>query len=161
MNYKIAMFPGTFDPVTYGHVDIISRISRLYDKVYVVVADNRNKNRLFSTEERVSFVKSSVKKIKNVEVCSWDGLLVDFAKEYDVGVVIRGVRNNSDFEYEFEVSELNKSLCPQLEYLFMPTSASCALLRSSYVKELASFGADVSAMVPKEVAKALLKAYKG
>lgn len=161
MNNRIAMFPGSFDPVTNGHIDIIKRSALLYDKLYVVVAENRQKTTLFSAEERLNFLICSLKKYNNVEIIMWDGLIVDFAKKYNVGVVIRGVRTTTDFDYEFEVSELCKKLCPELEYLFMPTSSDFSLVRSSSVKELASFHADVSSMVPKEVAKALLNKYKG
>lgn len=155
------MFPGSFDPVTNGHIDIIKRLSPLYEKVYVVVAENRRKKCLFSSEDRKDFIVQSVRKLKNVEVLIWDGLLVDCAKAYNCGIVVRGIRNVNDFNYEFEVTQLNKSLCPELEFIYMLTSPDVCLVSSSNVKELASFGSDVCKMVPKQVSKALTKRFKG
>lgn len=153
MNTKVAMFPGSFDPPTLGHIDIIERCSKLYDKVFVVIAQNIQKHALFDAEERKSLLEESISKIKNVEVCIWNGLLVDFAKQNEIGVLIRGLRNESDFSYEFEVAQLNKQLLPNLEILFMPCDPKLLLVRSSSIKELASFGADIKSMVPKNVAK--------
>ncbi len=152
---KIAMFPGTFDPPTLGHIDIIKRTSGLFEKLYVVVANNPSKNTLFSAEERKQLLVDILKDYKNIEVVIWNGLTVDFAKENNVQIMIRGVRTSSDFDYEFELAETNKILYPSIEVLFMPTNPKYFLIRSSSIKEMAAFGADVSNMVPKEVIKAM------
>lgn len=151
MNPRIAMFPGSFDPPTLGHDNIIRRAAKLYDKLYVVVATNSEKHYLFSNEEREEMMKSLFKDINNIEVVHFDGLVVDFAKKYDVGVLLRGVRAFGDFGYEFELAMTNKKLLPSLEILFLPTDPNYFILRSSQIKELASYGADVSNMVPKVV----------
>lgn len=153
MNPRTAMFPGTFDPVTYGHIDIIKRSSRIFDKVYVVLAININKKTMFTVEERLNMLKEVLTDCKNVEITVWQGLTVDFAKQNDVGVIIRGVRAIDDFSYETEVAQINKSMLPGLDVVFLPSSIENSLIRSSSVKSLAVFGADVSNMVPEVVAK--------
>ncbi len=155
MRKNCAMLPGTFDPPTLGHVDIITRSAALYDKLYVVIADNIAKKTLFSAKERLKLLKEILKDYKNIEILCWQGLVVDFAKKYDVGVMIRGVRALVDFGYEFELAETNKQICPDIEVLFMPTNPNFFLLRSSAIKEMASFGADISSMVPNVVIKTL------
>ena len=155
-----AMFPGTFDPPTLGHIDIIQRCAALYKKVYVVIADNIAKKTLFTAEERKAFLEESLKlqgqsNQSNIEVHIWPGLVVDFAREHNIGVMIRGVRSQVDFGYEFELAETNKQICPSLEVLFMPTNPNYFLIRSSTIKEMAKFGADISAMVPQVVIEAL------
>lgn len=138
MRKNCAMLPGTFDPPTLGHVDIITRSAALYDKLYVVIADNIAKKTLFSAEERLNLLKEILKGYENIEILCWQGLVVDFAKKYDVGVMIRGVRALVDFGYEFELAETNKQICPDIEVLFMPTNPNFFLLRSSAIKEMAS-----------------------
>ncbi len=155
MSPDYAMFPGTFDPPTLGHIDIIQRCAALYKKVYVVIADNINKKTLFSASERKNFMEEVLKEYPNVEVYIWPGLVVDFARQKGIGVMIRGVRSQVDFGYEFELAETNKQICPQIEVLFMPTNPSYFLIRSSTIKEMAAFGADISAMVPQVVIDAL------
>lgn len=155
MRKNCAMLPGTFDPPTLGHVDIITRSASLYDKLYVVIADNIAKKTLFSADERLNLLKKILKDYDNIEILCWQGLVVDFAKKYDVGVMIRGVRALVDFGYEFELAETNKQICPDIEVLFMPTNPNFFLLRSSAIKEMASFGADISSMVPSVVIEAL------
>ena len=151
MNTKCAMLPGTFDPPTVGHMDIIERCALLYDKLYVVIADNINKSTLFTSRERKAMLEQLLSRHKNIEVCIWSGLVVDFAKEHDTGVIVRGVRAMNDFGYEFELAMTYKQMCPDVEVLFIPTDPKYFLIRSSSIKEMAVFGADISKMVPKLV----------
>lgn len=151
MNTRYAMLPGTFDPPTVGHMDIIERCALLYDKLYVVIADNINKSTLFTHQERKAMLEELVSKYKNIEVCTWSGLVVDFAKKYDTGVIVRGVRAMNDFGYEFELAMTYKQMCPDVEVVFIPTDPKYFLIRSSSIKEMAVFGADISKMVPKLV----------
>ncbi len=155
MRTNYAMFPGTFDPPTLGHIDIIKRSAVLYDKVYVVIADNIAKKTMFTAQERKTILEEILKDYENVVVCVWPGLVVDFAKKANVGIMIRGVRSQNDFGYEFELAEMNKQICPEIEVLFMPTNPNYSLVRSSTIKELATFGADISSMVPQVVIEAL------
>ncbi len=159
MRKNCAMFPGTFDPPTLGHIDIIKRCAALYDKVYVVIADNIAKKTLFTAQERKGFLEETLKDYSNVEVHIWGGLVVDFAKKFDVGVMVRGVRTQADFSYEFDLALLNKQICPEIEILFMPTNPTLSLVRSSTIKELATFGADISTMVPPVVIEAINTKY--
>jgi pantetheine-phosphate adenylyltransferase len=156
-----AVFPGSFDPPTFGHIDIIERASSLFDELVVVVANNRNKAYLFSPEERISMLEKIVKTWPNVSVVEWNNLIVDFMKERNIRVLLRGVRGTNDFSYEFDLSMMNKALSPQIETIFMTTDPKYFVLRSSTIKELASFKGDVSAMVPTVVAEALAKKYTG
>lgn len=157
MNNRIAMFPGTFDPPTKGHLNIVSRAAKLYDRLFVVVADNVNKKCLFNADERVKMLEQLMKDFSNVEVVAYQGLVVDFAKKNDIGVLVRGVRALADFNYEFELAMTNKELCPDLEIIFLPTDSHYFLLRSSSIKEIASFGGDVSNMVPELVLNEIQK----
>ncbi|NCD05704.1 MAG: pantetheine-phosphate adenylyltransferase [Spirochaetia bacterium] len=149
----IAMLPGSFDPPTLGHIDIIERAAKMYDKLYVVVAENVQKNPLFNAEERKTMLKEILKDDINIEVVVHNGLIVDFAKKNNIKIMIRGVRALVDFGYEFELAMTNKQLFEDLEVLFMPTSPNYFLLRSSAIKELAFYGADIETMVPPIVAK--------
>ncbi len=153
MNRNLAMFPGSFDPPTLGHVDIIKRAASLYDTLYVVVADNINKKSMFTAKERLEMFEEILKDCPNVKVCIWDGLVVDFAKANDIGVIVRGVRALNDFNYEFELAALYRQMCPEIEVLFMPTDMKFSLTRSSSIREMAAFGADISKMVPELVAE--------
>ncbi len=150
---NIAMLPGSFDPPTNGHIDIIERTAALYDKLFVVVADNVQKSCLFTAEERRDMLKEILKGYENIEVVIYPGLVVQFAQENRVGVMIRGVRALVDFGYEFELAMTNKQLNNALEVLFMPTSPKYFQLRSSAIKEMAAYGADISPMVPPLVVK--------
>ncbi len=150
-----AVFPGSFDPPTYGHLNVIERARTIFERVLVVVAVNRDKHYLFNTEERVAFMKELVAPWSNVEVHVCDTLIVEFARKHACRVLLRGVRSVQDFSYEFELSILNKGVGPEVETLFMPTDQQFFVLRSSAIKELASFGGDVSGMVPPVVAKAM------
>lgn len=150
-----AVFPGTFDPPTYGHLNIIERARTIFEEVLVVVAINPAKTSFFSDIERVNFMKELVAKWPNVSVHTCNTIIVDFARENNCKVLIRGIRSLDDFSYEFELSIMNKGLGPEIETFFMPTDPKFFVLRSSAIKELASFGGDISSMVPPVVAKAL------
>lgn len=150
---NVAMLPGSFDPPTNGHIDIIERSAALYAKLFVVVADNVQKTCLFTALERTDMLKELLKEYDNIEVVTYPGLVAQFAQEHGVGVMIRGVRALVDFGYEFELAMTNKQLNSSLEVLFMPTSPKYFMLRSSAIKEMAAYGADISPMVPPLVVK--------
>ncbi|MBU0928733.1 MAG: pantetheine-phosphate adenylyltransferase [Spirochaetes bacterium] len=150
-----AVFPGSFDPPTYGHLNIIERARSIFERVLVVVAVNRDKRYLFDAAERVAFMQELVAPWPNVEVHTCDTLIVEFARRHDCRVLLRGVRSVQDFSYEFELSILNKGVGPEIETFFMPTDQKFFVLRSSAIKELASFGGDVGGMVPPVVERAL------
>lgn len=152
----IAVCSGSFDPVTYGHLDIINRGARVFDKVIVAVLINSKKNSLFTVEERVELLRQATAGIDNVEVDSFDGLLIDYMKKRKAQVIIRGLRAVSDFEYEMQVASINKKLDENIETFFMMTSNQYSYLSSSIVKEVASYQASVSDLVPPVVEKALL-----
>ena len=155
-----AVFPGSFDPPTLGHLNIIERASAIFDEVAVVVADNRQKNHLFSAEERLYLTKEIVKPRGNVRCLIWDSLIVDFMRQEKIRLLIRGVRGMDDFSHEFELSMMNKALYPDIETIFMATEPRYIVLRSSSVKELASFHGDFSRMVPPVAAEALRKKFE-
>ena len=155
MNTKVAMLPGTFDPPTIGHLDIIERCAALYERMYVVIADNITKKTLFTAQERKEMLQKILKNHKNIQVEIWSGLVVDFAKKNDVGVIVRGVRAMNDFGYEVELAMTYKQMLPDVEVLFIPTNPKYFLIRSSSIKEMAVFGADISKMVPKTVLDAV------
>lgn len=152
---RTAVYPGTFDPVTYGHLDIIERASVLYDKVYVAVAGSMDKGPLFSVSERIDMLKKATEKYTNVQVEGFDGLVVNYAISKPVGVVIRGLRMISDFEYEFQMALTNRKLAPQIETVFMMPKESYSYLSSKLIKEVVRLGANVSDFVPKNVADKL------
>ena len=154
-----AVFPGSFDPATFGHINIIERASAVFDELVVLVADNKQKNYLFSADERLEMLGEIVKHNKNVRCASWDNLVVDFMKRENIKIIIRGIRGMDDFSYEFELSMMNKALHPDIETFFMTTDPRYIVLRSSSIKELASFHGDVSPMVPALVADALKKKF--
>ena len=153
---RIAVYPGTFDPVTYGHIDIIKRAAKIYDKVIVAVAHNEDKNPLFSVEERVSMLKDSVRPLKNVVVDDFNGLVVDYVKSKGSRVMIRGLRMISDFESEFQMALTNRKLSEDIETIFMMPNESYSYISSKLMKEAAKLGADVKNFIPKKV-QALLK----
>ena len=152
-----AMLPGSFDPPTNGHLNLIERASRIFEKLYIVIAVNESKRYLFSAEERYSMISKLTIPYKNVEVKLYDDLVVNFAQKNDVKVIIRGVRAFVDFGYEFELAMTNKELNPDIEIMFMPTDPKFFVLRSSAIKEIAAFHGDVSTMVPPDVVDALRK----
>ena len=158
---NIAVYPGTFDPFTNGHRDLVQRAaSNIFDKVYICVAENSRKDTLFSLDERIELARKSLSEIENIEVIGFNGLLVDFAKALKAKVILRGLRVVSDFEYEFQMSSMNKKLNNGIESIFLTPSESYAFLSSSLVKEIAELGGDVSEFVSKEVKEALRKKYK-
>ncbi len=155
------VYPGSFDPPTNGHLNIIQRASRLFDQLEIVIADNKQKKYFFTAEERFKMITEMVAGLYNVQVNLWNGLIVDFVSKVGARVILRGVRALSDFEYEFELSLINKGLNPQIETIFMPTDKKYFVLRSSAIKELAMFNGDVSSMVPPVVARALKAKLRG
>ncbi len=152
---RSAILPGSFDPPTNGHLNLIKRAAELADELYVIISVNRAKKYMFSEQERLEMMKELLKDCKNITVVSWDRLIVDFARERDIHVMIRGVRALVDFEYEFELAMTNKQLYKDLEIIFLPTDPRYFVLRTSAIKELASYGAEISSMVPDIVAKKL------
>lgn len=156
----LAVFPGSFDPPTYGHLNIIERSSRLFDKIDVVVSVNPDKQYLFSDTERVSMLEELTKNFKNVTVHKCNTLIVDYCSKVGANVLLRGIRNTNDFSYEFDLSLVNRSLNSRVETLFVPTEQRYFLIRSSSIKELARFGGDISGMVPPNVAEAIRAKYK-
>lgn len=156
-----AVYPGSFDPATYGHLDVIRRASVSFDRVVVGVLQNSAKSPLFSVEERVNILKEATKDMKNVKVESFQGLLIDYARSKDIHVVIRGLRAITDFEYELQIAQTNRKLSGEiLDTMFLTTSLEYAYLSSSSVKEIASFGGNIGACVPDFVAKQIYDKYK-
>jgi pantetheine-phosphate adenylyltransferase len=153
---SLAVYPGTFDPVTYGHIDIAKRASRIFDKVIVAVAHNESKSPLFSVKERVSMLEDSLKGLKNVTVDDFEGLVIDYVRAAGANVMVRGLRMISDFEYEFQMALTNRKLSAQIETVFMMPSESYSYISSKLIKEAASLGADVRCFIPEKV-QALLK----
>lgn len=144
-----AIYPGSFDPMTLGHFDVIKRASKMFDRLIVSVLDNKAKNALFSVEERVSILKEAVKDLPNVEVDSFNGLLVDYARRKNIHISVRGLRATTDFEYELQIAQTNRLLSKgMLDTVFLTTSLEYAYLSSSGVKEIAAFGGDISPCVP-------------
>ncbi len=150
-----AVFPGTFDPPTKGHINLIRRGAELFDSLDVIIAINDQKSPLLSPEERLELIDESIIKIPGVTVKLWDRLIVDYAIENNIKVILRGVRNTADFGYEFELAMMNKQLNSNVETIFLPTDPKYFVLRSSSIKELLNFDADISQMVPPHVEKLL------
>ena len=159
---RVAVCPGSYDPVTNGHVDIITRASRVFDKVIVGVVDQpiRKQKTLFTAEERKDFLEQATSQLANVEVEVFSNLLVDFAQENGATAVVKGLRAISDFEYEFEMNQLNRKLAPEIESMYIFASANYSFLSSTGVKEMATFGGDVSDLVPAPVAEVLAERLK-
>ena len=154
-----AVFAGSFDPPTNGHLDIIKRASGLFDSLDVVVSVNPEKKTMFTEEERVMFLKELIKPFKNVSVHSYQGLIVNYAKMNDAKVLVRGVRSTNDYGYEFELALMNQNLNPEIETVFLQSKEKYAIVKSSSIKQLAQFGGDISRMVPPLVAQALSNKY--
>jgi pantetheine-phosphate adenylyltransferase len=152
---KVALYPGSFDPLTQGHVSIIHRGLQMFDRLIVAVANNPKKAPLFSVEERHAFIREACGEDPRVEVDSFNGLLVDYARSRGVSVVLRGLRAVSDFEYEFQLANMNRRLARNVETVFMMTGEDYFYISSQLVREVASFGGDVSGMVPEGVLEAL------
>ena len=154
---RIAVYPGTFDPVTKGHLDIIQRAVKLFDKLIVAVALNPRKNPMFPIEQRVDFINQGLKGLKNVEVLPFSNLLIEFAQSKKASVIIKGLRAVSDFEYELQMGLMNRNLDEKMETLFMIPSQEFSFLSSNFVKEIARHGGDVHKLVPGSVAKSLVR----
>lgn len=154
---KIAIYPGSFDPVTNGHLDVLERALRIFGKVIVAVGDNPEKKALFTVKERVEMLKSVAKNLKNVEIGSFTGLMLDFAKKKSAGVIIRGLRAVSDFDFEFQRALMNRKIDENIETIFIMTADNYCFLNSSIVKEMVRYGGSVSGLVPEEVEKCLIK----
>jgi pantetheine-phosphate adenylyltransferase len=161
MGHMVVIYPGSFDPVTYGHLDIIDRCAQKFSKVIVSVLNNKSKKNLFTIEERVELLKKTLEKYDNVEVDTFSGLLVDYAKEKKCNTMIRGLRAVSDFEYEMQMALVNKKLEDEIETLFMVSRGRYAYLSSSIVKEVAIFGGNISCFVPDVVERALKEKING
>lgn len=154
-----ALYPGTFDPITNGHIDLAQRASRIFDRVVVAVAANKGKAPLFALEERVALAREALKDLPNVEVLSFGTLTVDCARTVGASVILRGLRAVSDFEFEFQLAGMNRHLGPELETMFLTPSDKYAFLSSSVIREIVKLGGDVSSFVPELVREALLKKF--
>ncbi len=160
---KTALYPGSFDPFTYGHLDILKRATSLFDKIIVTVAVNNRKNAVFTGDERVELIEECISGkpwASNVEVRQFTGLLIDFAKNKDVNILLRGVRQISDFEYEFRMALTNRRLAPEIDTVFLMPDEQLTFMSATIVKEVAAWDGDLSSFVPENVAKALLKKFQ-
>ena len=158
---KAAIYPGSFDPMTLGHLDVIRRASQMFDELTVSVLDNKSKNALFSVEERVSILKEATKDLPNVKVDSFSGLLIEYAKQKDIHISVRGLRAITDFEYELQIAQTNRKLSNgDLDTIFLTTSLEYAYLSSSGVKEIAAFHGDISQCVPEFVVDLVYEKFK-
>ncbi len=159
---KTAICPGSFDPMTLGHLNIVRRTSRIFDRVVVLVLVNANKRSpMFTIDERVDMIKRIVAPFENVEVASYDGLLAEFARRFERPVIVKGLRAGTDFENEFQMSQINKTINPELETMFLTSSVKYTFLSSSVVRELASYGSDLSEFVPREIVDEVLAKARG
>lgn len=157
---KIAICPGSFDPITFGHLDIIQRGANVFDEVYVVIVNNSAKNSLFTVEERLELITEATAHMPNVKVDFYQGLTVDYAESVSANAIIRGLRATSDFEYEMQGTSMNRFLNNNIESFFIMTKNQYSFLSSSIVKEVAKYGGDISELVPPVVQKALTKKYE-
>ena len=156
---KRAVYPGSFDPITFGHIDIIERSSKMVDELVIAVLRNSAKNSLFSLEERVNMIKEVTKELPNVKVETFDGLLVDYMRQIDATIIIRGLRAVTDFEYELQIAQMNHVLKDDAETIFLMTNLQYSYLSSSLVKEIASYGGDISKFVPNELIDRIYSKY--
>lgn len=157
MSERLAVCPGSFDPVTLGHIDIMTRASTLFDRVIVLVSVNPDKSPCFSAEERMDMIREVTKDLPNVTVERLDGLLADYVREKKACAIVKGLRAMTDFEYEFQMALINKKLCPEAETVFLVTKSENMYLSSSMVRQVASFGGDISGFVPHEIAERITK----
>jgi pantetheine-phosphate adenylyltransferase len=157
---KKVVLPGTFDPPTYGHINVISRAAQIFDQIEVVIAVHKEKKCIFTPEERLAMIKELVKDFPNIHVHLWEGLIVDFAEKIGARIILRGVRALIDFNYEFELSLMNRALKSDIETILLPTDQKYFVLRSSAIKEVAGFHGDISGMVPPLVENALKLKFK-
>jgi len=158
---RIAIYPGTFDPITTGHLDIATRAAKLFDKLVIGVFETPNKPILFSVQERVELIRKAIANLPNVEVESFGGLTVDFAKKVKARAMVRGLRMSADFEREFDMAMMTKKLYPQLEFVCLMSRVEYQFLSSSLLKEAASLGGDIHDLVPKNVSQALREKFQG
>ncbi|MCG2790434.1 MAG: pantetheine-phosphate adenylyltransferase [Actinomycetia bacterium] len=156
---KIALCPGTYDPITEGHKDIISRCSKIFCKVIIAISRDIRKKPLYTTERRLDFAKRALKNLNNIEMITFEGLLVDLAKRVKATVIVKGLRAISDFEYEFQMAQINKKLNPEVETMFMVTNPKFAYLSSSAVKEVARFKGCIKGLVPEEIEKDIVESF--
>jgi pantetheine-phosphate adenylyltransferase len=156
---SIAVCPGSFDPITYGHIDILRRAAKVFDQVYVAVLNNSSKKPLFNVEERRQLIEEVTKTIPNVKVDTFQGLLVDYAESKNANAIIRGLRAVSDFEYEMQLTSMNRVLNERIETFFIMTNSQYSFLSSSIVKEVAKYNGDISELVPPQVEEALKQKY--
>ncbi len=152
---KVCIYPGTFDPITHGHLDVLERACRLFDSVIIAIAENRDKKPFFTAEERLDLVNQNLGKFPKASAMVFSGLLIDFAKDQNACVIIRGLRAVSDFEFEFQMANMNRHLGPEIETILVMTKEGYNYTSSTLVKQVAEFGADVSEFVPSNVVKAL------
>ena len=160
MKMKKAVCPGSFDPITNGHIDIIKRAAELFDEVTVLVVTNPDKKCVFSPEERCELIKKAVEGIERVKVDSFSGLLADYVRKNDIGAIVKGIRSSSDFEYEFQMALANRSLAPNAETVFITADPQNMYVSSSLIRQIAGFGGDVSDFVPKDIAPEIEKRLK-
>ena len=156
---KISIYPGSFDPITYGHIDIIERAAKISEKLIVAVLNNPEKKSLFTVDERVEMIKKSIESFDNIEVECFDGLLVDYAKKKNANIIIRGLRAVTDFEYELQLAQTNRELYKDLDTVFLLTNLQYSYLSSSAVKQVASYKGDIDKFVPPYVAKKIREKY--
>lgn len=152
-----AVYPGTFDPITFGHIDLIERAARIFDRVIVAIAANHNKKPCFTLEERIALASEVLSKYKNVEVKGFSALLINFMREQNAKIILRGMRVVSDFDYEFQLAGMNRSMAPDIESIFLMPAERYTYISSSFVREIALLKGDVSQFVPKVVAEALIE----
>ncbi len=157
---KKAIYPGSFDPITFGHLDIIKRSAEIFDHVVIGVLNNNAKQALFTVDERVAMIRDLVEPCQNISVEAFDGLLVDYAKRIDASIIIRGLRAVTDFDYEIQIAQTNKVEYPKIETVFMATSLQYSYLSSTVVREFASYGGDISRFVPNEIIPLIQEKYK-
>ncbi|MGN0466291.1 MAG: pantetheine-phosphate adenylyltransferase [Lachnospiraceae bacterium] len=156
---KIAIYPGSFDPVTLGHLDMIERVAKVFDKLIIGILVNKNKTPLFSVEEKIEMLKEVTKHLPNIEIMAFEGLLIEFAKQQKASVIVRGLRGVTDFEYELQMAQGNQQFCQEVETMFLTTSAKYSYISSSMVKEIAHFGGDVEGFVPDYVKEKIKEKY--
>jgi len=158
---NVVVYPGTFDPITFGHIDLVERAARLFDTVIVAVAANTNKSPLFTLDERVALASKALNKCKNVKVMGFHSLLMDFMQQQNANIILRGLRVVSDFDYEFQLAGMNRYLAPDVESMFLMPSQNYTYISSSFVREIAGLGGSVDQFVPEVVVKALNEKLRG
>ena len=160
MNKGLCVYPGSFDPVTLGHVDLIERAATLFPQIVVAVLNNPDKRGKFTTQQRIDMLTRACAHIGNIRIDSFGGLLVDYMRKLDAGIVLRGLRAVTDFESEFQMAQVNRQIAPEIETLFLMTSPNYAYISSSAVKQIASFGGDIATLVPEAIRLDIVDAYR-